>query len=61
MTDKKVIHINTRRYWQIKTPKGIIFTGTFMECWDQLVSEFGQMTLSQLDHAGIQIVRVKGA
>ncbi len=58
MTDtNKVTHINTRRYWTITHNGNVLFTGTFLECWDELVAQCGHLTLSSIDQAGIQITR----
>lgn len=47
------------KYWGIQYQQRICFTGTFTECWDKLVADFGKHTLAELDQQGIKITRVK--
>lgn len=55
MTDNK----NLRHYWGITEHGEIRFIGTFTECWNKLVADFGNNTLNGLVGSGICISRIK--
>lgn len=55
----KITHINTRRYWKITSKGETFFEGTFVECWEKLVSEFGNLTLASIAAADVRIERNK--
>lgn len=51
-----------KNYWGIveTAPTGIknIFEGTFNQCWDKLVGQYGERTLNHIANRGIKIVRI---
>jgi len=55
MTDQS----NKRKYWGIVEHEEIRFTGTFSECWQKLVADFGNMTLAGIQGSGIAIKRIQ--
>lgn len=60
MTDnRKVTHINTRRYWAITEAGLVMFEGTFNECWDELVATYGDKTLKEIADLQTRIQRIK--
>lgn len=52
MTDK-----NKRHYWAVRNRDEILFTGTFNECWEELIKRFYNLTVGQLELAGVRISR----
>lgn len=57
MTD--TIKPNSRNYWGIIAHQELYFNGTFAECWDKLVADFGTKTLNELVESGVVLCRVK--
>jgi hypothetical protein len=49
---------NTRHYWGITENGEVRFTGTFNECWDKLVGDFGSHKLANVMESGIRISRI---
>lgn len=49
----------TRHYWTIKQHNEVLFTGTFIECWNRFVTEYGDMIISEAAQAGYRITRAK--
>lgn len=48
------------KYWGIQEGDlGIGFTGTFTECWERMVKDYGNETLAKLNQQDIRITRVK--
>lgn len=54
MTDKTKSH-----YWAIMDNDKVVMTGTFKECWDNLVTIYGASTLDNLTKRGIKVTRIK--
>lgn len=48
-----------RHYWGITEHGETRFSGTFRQCWDKLVADFGNNTLAGLTGSGIRISRIK--
>jgi len=46
-----------RHYWQITNNDGTLFTGTFDQCWQELVGRYSTLTLGQLQSHGVRISR----
>lgn len=47
------------KYWGVQEDGKIGFTGTFNECWEFLVKNFGEQTLNELDKFDVKITRIK--
>lgn len=47
------------KYWGIVQDRKVLMTGTFQECWDELVSCCGPLKLSTVIEMGIRISRIK--
>ena len=59
MTDNKIIP-HPRHYWGVYDNKdGLLFDGTFNECWNHLITNYQQYTVAMLERDGICIKRIK--
>lgn len=51
-----------KHFWGIthtgNAAKEILFSGSFKDCWKQLIMDYGDMTLNKLTILGIKIERI---
>jgi hypothetical protein len=47
------------KYWGIFNNDGLVFEGTFKECWDELLKRYHNLTVGQLELANVRIQRSK--
>lgn len=48
---------SSNHYWAIFEKKEVVFSGTFSQCWDELINRFYNLTVGQLELAGVKIAR----
>lgn len=47
-----------KNYWAIFNADGIVFEGSFSECWKELTKRFYNLTVGQLELAKVRIGRI---
>lgn len=58
MTNNAVTNAAKKKiYWAIFNKEGVVFEGTFSQCWIELVNRYATLTLEQLEIAEIRIAR----
>lgn len=62
VTNRKELQMTKTKskYWGVQEgDEGIGFSGTFVECWEYLVKQYGEHTLAELDQQNIKVTRIK--
>ena len=59
MTESKKIIPHPRHYWGLLHGDQTVMTGTFSDCWENLVDSYGHTTLKTLEQLKIRIARIK--
>lgn len=44
-------------YWAIFNKDGVVYEGSFNQCWDELIKRYYNLTVGQLEMAGVKIAR----